>query len=364
MRARFTQPLYVLLAIALLVLVIACLNLASLMVARGVAAGHDIGVRMALGAARLRVMRAVVVEGMLLAIGGGFAGALCAMWISDALAKLILQDFTVRATLDVTPDARVDRVHRRLDARWRRVVQPRRCLARGPSERHVRARDKARARRRPPPRRTMAGGGASRRVVGAARPRRPPDSQPAAGARGLFRNGCQRRGGRVPERAAAAGIGTSTTTATSAISSRASSRSRVCSARRSRTSSQPAEASAVESSWRRPNRRRDADSVSRDVHVCLTAAVRRAPHADAGRPRLRLERSLAPRVESPSSARRSRNGSSKALPALGQRVRVGIHPRRQDIEIVGVVGDAHIYDLEGSQPGQHLRGVAAGAGAR
>lgn len=107
MRARFTQPLYVLLAIALLVLVIASLNLASLMVARGVAASHDIGVRMALGAARLHVMRAIVVEGVLLAIGGALAGVIAAMWISDALAKLIFQGFTVRATLDVTPDARV-----------------------------------------------------------------------------------------------------------------------------------------------------------------------------------------------------------------------------------------------------------------
>ena len=107
MRARFTQPLYVLLAIALLVLVIACLNLASLMVARGMAASHDIAVRMALGAARLRVMRAFVIEGVLLAIGGGFAGVFASMWISDVLASLILQDFTVRATLDVTPDLRV-----------------------------------------------------------------------------------------------------------------------------------------------------------------------------------------------------------------------------------------------------------------
>src|SRR4029078_1906782 len=64
-------------------------------------------VRMALGAAPLRVMRAVVVEGVLLAIGGGLAGPLSAIWISDALARLILQDFTVRATLDVAPDARV-----------------------------------------------------------------------------------------------------------------------------------------------------------------------------------------------------------------------------------------------------------------
>jgi len=62
---------------------------------------------MALGAAPLRVMRAVMVEGLLLAIGGGLAGLISAIWISDALARLILQDFTVRATLDVTPDARV-----------------------------------------------------------------------------------------------------------------------------------------------------------------------------------------------------------------------------------------------------------------
>lgn len=107
MRARFTQPLYVLLAIALIVLLIACLNLASLMVARGVAATHDIGVRLALGASRLRVMRGVIVEGILLAGAGAVAGVLIALWASDALATSILRDYSVRATLDVTPDARV-----------------------------------------------------------------------------------------------------------------------------------------------------------------------------------------------------------------------------------------------------------------
>jgi predicted permease len=107
MRTRFTRPLYILLAIALLVLLIACLNLASVMVARSVAAAGDVGVRLALGAARARVMRAIVVEGVLLATAGAVAGTLVAMWASDALATLLFQDFTVRATLDVTPDARV-----------------------------------------------------------------------------------------------------------------------------------------------------------------------------------------------------------------------------------------------------------------
>jgi putative ABC transport system permease protein len=106
-RARFTQPLSVLLAISLLVLLLACLNLASLMVARGVVAAHDIGVRVALGAERLRLMRPVFVEGVLLAGCGAGAGVLFAMWTSDALGRVILQDFTVRATLDVTPDWRV-----------------------------------------------------------------------------------------------------------------------------------------------------------------------------------------------------------------------------------------------------------------
>ncbi|MCC7123697.1 MAG: ABC transporter permease, partial [Acidobacteria bacterium] len=107
LRERFTRPLILLLAIALLVLVIACLNLASLMVARGVAAGHAIAVRLALGAARFRVMRAIVIEGILLAIGGGLAGLLAAMWVSDALARLLLEDFVIPASLDVQPDLRV-----------------------------------------------------------------------------------------------------------------------------------------------------------------------------------------------------------------------------------------------------------------
>lgn len=107
LRARFTRPLYIVLAIALLVLLIACVNLASLMVARGAAKSHEVGVRLALGAARFRVMRAIVVEGLLLAAAGAIAGVVFALWITDLLASVILRDYIVRATLDVVPDARV-----------------------------------------------------------------------------------------------------------------------------------------------------------------------------------------------------------------------------------------------------------------
>ena len=107
MRARFTRPLYALLAIALLVLLIACVNLASLMVARGAMRSHEVGVRLALGAARFRVMRPMLAEGLLLSAGGAACGALLAFWASDTLASVILRDYSVRATLDVTPDGRV-----------------------------------------------------------------------------------------------------------------------------------------------------------------------------------------------------------------------------------------------------------------
>lgn len=107
LRGKFTQPLYIVMAIALLVLLIACVNLASLMVARGVTRSHEIGVRLALGAPRLRVMRPMLAEGLVLSAGGAICGVLFALWTTDTLVKVILRDYSIRATLDVTPDTRV-----------------------------------------------------------------------------------------------------------------------------------------------------------------------------------------------------------------------------------------------------------------
>jgi predicted permease len=106
LRNDFRRPLYVLMAIVSLVLLVACANLAGLLLARGVARGREFGVRAALGASRLTLVRQLVVESLLLAAVGGGLGLLLAQSGAHVLARY-LPGYGQDLRLQLTPDRRV-----------------------------------------------------------------------------------------------------------------------------------------------------------------------------------------------------------------------------------------------------------------
>jgi putative ABC transport system permease protein len=102
-RGKVAPLAAMLLGVTITVLLIACANVANLLLVRAAGGGRDMAIRVALGATRWRLVREQLVESVVLAAAGGAAGLLVSLWATEAMLQLA----GVRFDADFTPDGRV-----------------------------------------------------------------------------------------------------------------------------------------------------------------------------------------------------------------------------------------------------------------